>query len=76
MKKILTNDLKKFIKKKFGSQRACAEALKVTTQSVHNWHDKNPRAMLKHAPEIVSMVDTTWTQLTAEVLNREEELNK
>lgn len=75
MKKHKTNDLKKFIKKKFGSQARCAEALNITAQSVYNFHANNPRAMLKHAPEIVAQCDTTWTQLSGEVLAREAELN-
>ena len=75
MKKHSTNDLKKYIKTLYGTQANCARRLGVTTMSVHNWHMKNPRAMLKHAPEIVSQVNTTWTQLSAEVLAREEELN-
>lgn len=69
-----TNELKKFIHKKFGSSVKCADALKVKPQTVLNWHTKNPRAMLKFAPEIVSLTDTTWTQLSAEVLHREEQL--
>ena len=48
--------------------------LNVSTQSVQNWHSRNPRAMLKHAPEIVNNTDTAWTQLAAEVLSREQEL--
>lgn len=69
------NDLKKLIKKLYGSQLRCATILNVSTQSVQNWCSRNPRAMLKHAPEIVHHTDTTWTQLAAEVLNREQELN-
>ena len=69
-----TNDLKKFNKKKFGSQTNCAKALEVRPQTVYNWHTANPRGMLKYAPEIVSLCDTTWTQLSAEVLHRESEL--
>lgn len=68
------NDLKKFIVKKYGSQKNCAEQLGVTQMTVLTWHTKNPRGMLKHAPEIVRQCDTTWTQLAAEVLSREEEL--
>ncbi len=70
----MDNDLKKFIKAKFGSQRNCARTLGVSPQTVFNWHEKNPRAMLKHAPEIVSQADTTWTQLSAEVLHRESQI--
>ena len=72
----IKNDLKKFIKKHYGTQANCARQLGVTTMSVHNWHTRNPRGMLKFAPEIVSQVNTTWTQLSAEVLARESELNQ
>ena len=58
-RKILNNDLKKLIK---------------SPQTVHNWHEKNPRGMLKFAPEIVCQCDITWTQLAGEVLMRENEL--
>tara|TARA_R110000787_G_scaffold43672_2_gene106965 strand:- start:2063 stop:2302 length:240 start_codon:yes stop_codon:yes gene_type:complete len=69
------NDLKKFIKKHFGSSVDCAKALNVNPQTVYNWHTSNPRGMLKFAPEIVNLCNTTWTQLAGEVLHREEELN-
>ena len=75
-KRILNNDLKKLIKKLYGSQLNCSESLGVTTQTVHNWHDKNPRGMLKYAPEIVAQCNITWTQLAGEVLAREDELKK
>lgn len=74
MAKQKTNDLKKFITAHFGSQVKCAEALEITPMTVYNWHYKNPRGMLKYAPEIVSRCNTTWTQLAAEVLHREEEI--
>ncbi len=48
--------------------------LEVKPQTVYNWHTSNPRGMLKYAPEIVRLCDTTWNQLSAEVLYREEEL--
>jgi hypothetical protein len=74
-KRILDNDLKKLIKKLYGSQLNCSTRLGVTPQTVHNWHDKNPRGMLKFAPEIVAQCNITWTQLAGEVLMREETLN-
>ena len=72
----MKNDLKKLIRKQFGSQINCARALNVSPQTVFNWSERNPRAMLKHAPEIVAQCNVTWTQLAGEVLNREEELTK
>lgn len=70
------SDLKKYIIKHYGTDTACAKALGITRQTVNNWVTKNPRGMLKFAPEIVAKNDTTWTQLSGEVLNREDELNK
>lgn len=69
------NDLKKFIVKHYGTQRNCAEELGVTTMTVYHWHTRNPRGMLKYAPEIVQKCNTTWTQLAGEVLMREQEIN-
>tara|TARA_R110000787_G_scaffold85190_1_gene181982 strand:+ start:270 stop:512 length:243 start_codon:yes stop_codon:yes gene_type:complete len=74
-RKIVNNDLKKLIKKIYGSQLNCSIRLGVTPQTVHNWHDKNPRGMLKFAPEIVCQCDITWTQLAGEVLMRENEID-
>jgi len=68
-------DLKKYILRHYGTETACARELGVTRQTVSNWQSKSPRGMLKHAPEIVAAKNTTWTQLSGEVLNREEELN-
>lgn len=70
------NDLKKFIKKHYGSQAVCAEELGVTKMTVYHWHTRNPRGMFKYAPEIVARCNTTWTQLAGEILAREEELKK
>ena len=68
--------MKSFITKHFGTCSACAEELGVTKMTVNNWINKNPRGMLKHAPEIVSTKNTTWTQLSGEVLFQEELLIK
>ena len=37
---------------------------------------KNPRGILRHAPEIIKYKDTTFTQLMGEVLFREYELTE
>lgn len=67
-------DLPKFIRKHFGSVEGCSSELNVTSQTVYNWCSKNPRGMLKHAPEIVHTKDITWTQLSGEVLYHEDYL--
>ena len=68
--------MKDFINKHFGSGLECAKELGVTKMTVNNWINKNPRGMLKHAPEIVATKNTTWTQLSGEVLFQEELLTK
>ena len=68
--------MKSYIKKLYGTQKACADELGVTTATVQNWIKKNPRAMLVHAPEIVRYKDTTFTQLIGEVLFREYEITE
>jgi len=68
--------MKSFIKKHFGSQKGCAEELGVTAQTVQNWITKNPRGILRHAPEIIRTKDTTWVQLEGEVLFREYEIHE
>lgn len=65
------SELAKFIAKHFDTVDGCAEQLGVTSQTVYNWMNKNPRGMLKHAPEIVQRKNTTWTQLSGEVLHHE-----
>ena len=71
----LMSDLRKMITKHFGGVSGCARELGVTRQTVMNWTVKNPRGMLKYAPEIVSRKDLTWTQLSAEVMYAEGLLN-
>lgn len=68
--------MKSYIKTLYGSQKACAEQLGVTTATVQNWIKKNPRGILRHAPEIIRYKDTTFTQLMGEVMFREYELTE
>jgi len=66
------SDIGKYIRKHFGSVEMCADELNVTSQTVYNWMSRNPRGMLKYAPEIVQKKNTTWTQLSGEVLFHED----
>lgn len=66
--------MKSYIHKHFGTITACASELGVTTQTVQNWIQRNPRGILKHAPEIIAKKDTTYIQLEGEVLYREHEI--
>ena len=68
--------MKEFIKKHYGTQKKCAAELGVTEQTVGNWIRKNPRGILKHAPEIVANKDITFLQLNGEVEWREHELKE
>lgn len=68
--------MKQFIFKHFGSVSNCADELGVSKMTVNNWINKNPRGVLKHAPEIVHSKNITWTQLSGEVLFQEDELVK
>lgn len=64
--------MKDFILKHFGTASNCADELRVSKMTVNNWINKNPRGVLKYAPEIVSSKNITWTQLSGEVLFHEE----
>jgi DNA-binding transcriptional regulator YdaS (Cro superfamily) len=68
--------MKAYLKTLYGSQKACAEELGVTTATVQNWIKKNPRGILRHAPEIIRYKNTTFTQLMGEVMFREYELTE
>lgn len=68
--------MKAYLKTLYGSQKACAEELGVTTATVQNWIKKNPRGILRHAPEIIKYKNTTFTQLMGEVMFREYELEE
>lgn len=68
--------MKGYLIKHFGSLAQCAEELGVTPVTVRNWVRKNPRGILKHAPEIIATKDTTYLQLQGEVMVREEEIQK
>ena len=68
--------MKSYLKNLYGSQKACAEELGVTRATVQNWIKKNPRGILRHAPEIIRYKNTTFTQLMGEVMFREYELEE
>jgi|TARA_Y100000015_G_scaffold9845_1_gene9368 predicted transcriptional regulator len=68
--------MKGYLIKHFGTLDKCAEELGVTVVTVRNWIRKNPRGILKHAPEIIATKDTTYLQLQGEVMVRQEEIEK
>lgn len=63
--------MREYITKHFGTITGCASELGVTRQAVQNWIRRSPRGILKHAPEIVAMKNTTHLELEGEVLHRE-----
>tara|TARA_R110002020_G_scaffold135795_1_gene303218 strand:- start:145 stop:375 length:231 start_codon:yes stop_codon:yes gene_type:complete len=65
------SDLKDFITKHYGSQRQLAKDLDVTTETVRKWLVKNPRGLLKYAPEIVRDKNVTASQIIWEVVHHE-----
>lgn len=74
MKRTYLSDMKKFIKKTYGSNVRMAKELGISPQTVTNWISSNPRGMLRHAPEIVANTNTTYHKLAMEVLYHEEYL--
>jgi|TARA_R100000479_G_C6194566_1_gene132437 DNA invertase Pin-like site-specific DNA recombinase len=68
-------DLKDYIKKLYGSQQACANALGVDRRTVYRWINENPKRMIKYVDTIVKTSDTTKIQIIGEILYHDEELN-
>jgi len=66
--------MRDFIKKHWGTNKKCAEELGVDPNTVTNWIKRNPRGILKHAPEIVATKNITHLQLHGEVEWREHEI--
>ena len=68
------NEFKGFIVRLFGSQKKMAEELGVSVQTVSLWCRENPRGVLRYAPEIVRIANTTYHQLIWEVVALEKKL--
>jgi len=68
------SELQKYIKRVYGSQQNCADALGVNRKTVYRWLHDNPSPMLKYADKIVKTADTTKLELIGEILFRDEEL--
>ena len=47
------SDFKEFIGKHYGTQTRMAKELGITTATINGWIKRNPRGILKYAPEIV-----------------------
>jgi DNA invertase Pin-like site-specific DNA recombinase len=72
---MMKEDLKDYIKKLYGSQKACADALGVDRRTVHRWINENPKRMIKYVDTIVKTSDTTKIQIIGEILYHDEEIN-
>ncbi len=70
-----TTELKEYIKKLYGTQQACANALGVDRRTVHRWINEEPKRMIRYADTIVKTADTTKIQLIGEILYQDEQLN-
>ena len=68
--------MKEFIRKHWGTNKACAAELGVTEQTIGNWIRYNPRGILKHAKQIVEENDISYLQLHGEVEFREHEIKE
>jgi DNA-binding XRE family transcriptional regulator len=68
------SSLQKYIRRVYGNQQNCADALGVDRKTVYRWIHDNPNPMLKYADKIVKTGDTTKLELIGEILFRDEEL--
>ena len=68
------SSIQKYIRRVYGTQQKCADALGVDVRTVYNWININSMPMLKHADKIVETADTTKLELVGEILFRDEEL--
>ncbi len=58
----------KFIRRKYGTQKNCAEALGVDVRTIYRWANVSAMPMLKYADTIVKTCDTTRLELIGEIL--------
>ena len=68
------NGFNSYIVKMYGSQAKMASALKVSTNTVNSWVQKNPMPLLKHSQTILKQCDTTAQELMSEVLYHNENI--
>ena len=66
------NELPALIVRLYGNQRAMADELGVTAQTVTNWVRKDPAPLLRHAPQITATREVTFEELV-EVVNTHKE---
>lgn len=67
-------EFKAYLSRLYGSQKAMADALEVTPNTITNWVHRNPMPMLAHAPRLITQCDTTEVELFAEVMYHKQQL--
>jgi DNA-binding XRE family transcriptional regulator len=72
LSKMSNNNLKAMITLCYGSQRAMAEELGVTPQTVTNWMKHDPTPMLRHSAAISGTGKVTLKELVSLVSNHRE----
>ncbi len=70
------SDFKEFIGKHYGTQPRMAKELGITTATINGWIKRNPRGILKYAPEIVKDKNVTASQIVWEVMHHERILSE
>ena len=70
------SDFKEFIGKHYGTQTRMAKELGITTATINGWIKRNPRGILKYAPEIVKDKNVTASQIVWEVMHHERILSE
>ena len=61
--------LKMYLQHHYGSLTACAEAIEVTRQTLHNYVTKDPEGVLRHTSRLLQNENITPQDLIRAVLN-------
>ena len=70
------SDFKEFIGTHYGTQTRMAKELGITTATINGWIKRNPRGILKYAPEIIKDKNVTASQIVWEVMHHERILSE
>jgi predicted DNA-binding protein YlxM (UPF0122 family) len=61
--------LKMYLQHHYGSLTACAEAIEVTRQTLHNYVTKDPEGVLRHTSRLMKNENITPQDLIRAVMN-------
>lgn len=61
--------LKMYLQHHYGSLTACAEAIEVTRQTLHNYVTKDPEGVLRHTSRLMKNENITPQELIRAVMN-------